>query len=160
MVQRSEQVRLVPQAALQKSGAGKQTTPETPALTQKELDIMFARFAKKARRAFTLVEIMIVVLIIGILLAIAIPNFIRARETSRAKSCQSNLQHIDSAKEQWAMDNKKTSTDAPASSDLAPTYVKSYPTCPSNGTYTIGNVGVTPTCSVGTQSGYNDHKLQ
>ena len=121
---------------------------------------MFARFAKKARRAFTLVEIMIVVLIIGILLAIAIPNFIRARETSRAKSCQSNLQHIDSAKEQWAMDNKKTSTDAPTSSDLAPNYIKAYPSCPSSGTYTIGNVGVAPACSVGTQQGYNDHKLQ
>ena len=122
---------------------------------------MFARFAKKARRAFTLVEIMIVVLIIGILLAIAIPNFIRARETSRAKSCQSNLQHIDSAKEQWAMDNKKTATDtAPTSGDLAPTYIKTYPTCPSNGTYTIDVVGATPACSIGTQAGYNDHKLQ
>src|SRR6476659_357816 len=118
---------------------------------------MFSRFVKKARRAFTLVEIMIVVLIIGILLAIAIPNFIRARETSRAKSCQSNLQHLDSAKEQWAMDNKKTATDtAPASTDLAPTYVKSYPTCPSNGTYTIGQVGTTPTCSIGGTAGtYN-----
>ena len=122
---------------------------------------MFSRFVKKTRRAFTLVEIMIVVLIIGILLAIAIPNFIRARETSRAKSCQSNLQHIDSAKEQWAMDNKKTNTDSPASTDLATTYIKSYPTCPSSGTYTIGNVGTAPTCSVGGTAGaYNAHVLQ
>ena len=123
---------------------------------------MLSRFTKKMRRAFTLVEIMIVVLIIGILLAIAIPNFIRARETARAKSCQSNLQHIDSAKEQWAMDNKKTATDtAPASTDLAPTYVKSYPACPSSGTYTIGQVGTTPTCSIGGTAGtYNAHVLQ
>ena len=124
---------------------------------------MFSRFVKKARRAFTLVEIMIVVLIIGILLAIAIPNFIRARETSRAKSCQSNLQHIDSAKEQWAMDNKKTATDAPGSTDLAPNYLKTYPTCPSNGTYTIGNVGTVPTCTIGTNAAgdaSDDHKLQ
>ena len=123
---------------------------------------MFARFAQKARRAFTLVEIMIVVLIIGILLAIAIPNFIRARETSRAKSCQSNLQHIDSAKEQWAMDNKKTATDtAPLSTDLASTYIKTYPNCPSNGTYSINQVGVTPQCSIGGAAGtYNAHVLQ
>src|SRR5207244_6719969 len=58
------------------------------------------------RKGFTLVEIMIVVLIIGILLAIAVPNFIKARETSRTKSCIANLKQIDAATEQWAMDNK------------------------------------------------------
>src|SRR3569623_885878 len=122
---------------------------------------MLARFAKKARRAFTLVEIMIVVLIIGILLAIAIPNFIRARETSRAKSCQSNLQQIDSAKEQWAMDNKKTTGDTPVSGDLAPTYIKTYPSCPSGGTYTIAGVGTTPSCSIGGTAGaFDAHVLQ
>src|SRR5947199_9113018 len=92
---------------------------------------MMWRLLRRDRRAFTLVEIMIVVLIIGILLAIAIPNFIRARETSRAKSCQANLQQIDSAKEQWAMDNKKTTGDTPVDTDLAPTYIKTYPSCPS-----------------------------
>src|SRR5438552_13514260 len=47
---------------------------------------------------------------IGILLAIAIPNFVKARETSRAKSCIANLKQIDAAKEQWAMDNKAAAT--------------------------------------------------
>ena len=56
--------------------------------------------------AFTLVEIMIVVLIIGILLGIAVPNFIRARETSRSKACIANLKQVDTAKEQYAMDQK------------------------------------------------------
>ena len=109
------------------------------------------KFLKNARHGFTLVEIMIVVLIIGILLAIAVPNFIRARESSRAKSCISNLKQIDSAKEQWAMDNKKTSADTPTDADLygADKYVKSAPACPSSGTYTIAAVGTAPTCSVG-----------
>ena len=114
---------------------------------------MMAKFARKARHGFTLVEIMIVVLIIGILLAIAVPNFIRARETSRAKSCTSNLKQIDSAKEQWAMDNKipAGSTTAPTFTDLvgATKYIKSTPSCPSNGTYTINAIGTNPVCSVG-----------
>lgn len=58
------------------------------------------------RRGFTLVEIMIVVLVIGILLTIAVPNFARAREQSRAKSCIAQLRLIDAAKEQYALDNK------------------------------------------------------
>jgi len=109
-----------------------------------------SKFFRTARKGFTLVEIMIVVLIIGILLAIAVPNFIRARESSRAKSCVSNLKQIDSAKEQWAMDNKKTSADTPATTDLygATKYVKSTPACPASGTYTIAAVGTTPSCSV------------
>ena len=109
------------------------------------------KMLNNARRGFTLVEIMIVVLIIGILLAIAVPNFIRARESSRAKSCVSNLKQIDSAKEQWAMDNKKTSADTPTTADLygATKYVKSTPNCPASGTYAINAIGTTPTCTVG-----------
>jgi prepilin-type N-terminal cleavage/methylation domain-containing protein len=57
------------------------------------------------RRAFTLIEILIVVLVIGILLAIAVPSFVRARESSRARGCIANLKLIDSAKEQYALDH-------------------------------------------------------
>ncbi len=99
------------------------------------------------KKGFTLVEIMIVVLIIGILLAIAVPNFLRARESSRTRSCIANLRQIEAAKEQWAMDNKKGATDTPVQGDLAPTYVKSYPACPSGGTYTIGNMSTNPACN-------------
>jgi competence protein ComGC len=97
------------------------------------------------------VEIMIVVLIIGILLAIAVPNFIKARESSRTKACVANLKQIDSAKEQWAMDNKRDSTDTPQQSDLegAGGYIKTFPECPSGGTYTINAISTDPTCSVG-----------
>src|SRR4051795_4928084 len=98
---------------------------------------MLSKFARQARHGFTLVEIMIVVLIIGILLAIAVPNFIKARETSRSKACVANLKQIDSAKEQWAMDNNKTNGAAVVMTDLvagAAGYIKSTPSCPSGGT--------------------------
>ena len=108
---------------------------------------------------FTLVEIMIVVLIIGILLAIAIPNFVQARETSRAKSCVANLKQIDSAKQQYMMDkNASTFTTATAASaaysatetlgGLAPTYIRSSPVCPAGGIYTTSDATTLPTCSL------------
>lgn len=103
----------------------------------------------KRTKGFTLVEIMIVVLIIGILLAIAVPNFLKARETSRTKTCIANLRQIESGKEQWAMENNQGATATPAQADLTPNYVKSWPGCPSSGTYTIGNMSTNPTCSVG-----------
>ena len=100
------------------------------------------------RRAFTLVEIMIVVLIIGILMAIAVPNFINARETSRRNSCIANLKEIDSAKEEFAMEGMLDTGATVAQTDLVPTYIKSFPTCPGGGTYTIDVVGTDPSCSL------------
>src|SRR5438874_13512058 len=107
------------------------------------MQAMMSRFVKRNLRGFTLVEIMIVVLIIGILLAIAVPNFIKARETSRAKSCVANLKQIQAAKEQWAMDNKIAATGVtPGSSDLigSTSYIKNTPVCNSGGTYTFGDM--------------------
>ncbi|MCL6629477.1 MAG: prepilin-type N-terminal cleavage/methylation domain-containing protein [Armatimonadetes bacterium] len=116
-------------------------------------------------KGFTLIEIMIVVLIIGILLAVAVPSFLKARETSRAKSCVSNLKQIESAKEQWAMDNRKTGTDTPTADDLwggTDPYIKQEPICPSGGTYTINAVQDDPTCSIGANgsSSSDDHVLR
>jgi prepilin-type N-terminal cleavage/methylation domain-containing protein len=113
---------------------------------------------KSLRRAFTLVEIMIVVLIIGILVAIAVPNFIRARESARARACVANLRQIDSAKEQYAMDQKLAQgATMPALSALCGTGTTTYikggaPTCPSSGAYTVGNLGTDPVCSIGTNA--------
>ncbi len=120
--------------------------------------------ANRRHSAFTLVEIMIVVLIIGILLAIAVPNFVRARESARGKACIDNLKQIDAAKEQLAMDNKLATgaADPGLPALVGPTlYIKSTPVCPSNGTYTPNAIGTTPVCSIAANAGatYAPHQL-
>lgn len=108
----------------------------------------------KRRGGFTLIEIMIVILIIAILLAIAIPNFLKGRERSRGATCRANLRMVVTAKEQWAMDNRKSGSDVPTAEDLVTSYIKGasgvMPECPSNGTYSLGNVNTWPVCSIGT----------
>lgn len=117
-------------------------------------------FNSSAQRGFTLVEMMVVVLIIGILLAIAVPSFIKARDTSRRNSCLENLKQIDAAKEQWAMDNRKPSGAPVKMDDIAGTYMKgpaTGPLCPSAGTYVVNPVGTAPACSLGPTPSH--HKL-
>ncbi|MBI4658125.1 MAG: type II secretion system protein [Verrucomicrobia bacterium] len=98
---------------------------------------------------FTLVEIMIVVAIIGLLAAIAIPNFVKARTTAQKNACIQNLKQVDSAKEQWALENKKTEGASTTGSETAiNAFMKSAPTCPGGGTYTYGAIGTSPTCSL------------
>ena len=92
---------------------------------------------------FTLVEIMIVVAIIGLLAAIAIPNFVKARETAQLNSIVNNLRITEGAKDQWALENKKGTGDMPVDTDLAP-YMKNSTYPPSSvvgETYNILAVG-------------------
>ena len=98
---------------------------------------------------FTLVEIMIVVAIIGLLAAIAIPNFVRARQTAQQNACLNNLRIIDAAKQQWALENKKEPTDTPTQSEVMPYLGKGQlPICPAGGTYTINAGWKDPVCSL------------
>ena len=107
---------------------------------------------------FTLVEIMIVVAIIGLLAAIAIPNFVRARTTSQTNACINNLRQLDGAKQQWALENKVSATATPQGTDIQPYLGRGtaggLPTCPADSqktfttSYQVNNVSTAPTCLI------------
>jgi prepilin-type N-terminal cleavage/methylation domain-containing protein len=108
---------------------------------------------------FTLVEIMIVVAIIGLLAAMAVPNIAQARETARRKLCVVNLKQIEGAMQRWSLDMNKDEGQAVTYSDIR-NYLKGSLACPSGGTsfedsYTITTVDAVPLC----QKKPDTHKL-
>jgi len=103
---------------------------------------------KKQKKGFTLVEIMIVVAIIGLLAAIAVPSFINARAKSIQNSCFNNLRLIDGAKDQFALDNSNTAPTAISQLVGTGAYLKDTPVCKGGGTYTLNALGTKPSCDV------------
>lgn len=102
-----------------------------------------------ARRGFTLLEILIVVSVVGILVALAIPNFLKSRVQARKQLCIENLSQIESAKQIWGMETGKKDGDIPSKDDLigSDRYIKRMPQCAAGGSYTLNPIGTTATCS-------------
>ena len=90
------------------------------------------------------------IIFIPMMMAIAIPNFVKARETAQMNACINNLRQIDAAKNEWALENNKTTNNVPTAQDLNQYITGGFASlhCPAGGTYTIGPVGQAPTCSI------------
>lgn len=107
---------------------------------------------RAARSGFTLVEIMIVVLIIGLLAMIAIPNVKRSLDKARLQAIRVNLRTIDSVKTQWAAENKKGGNETPSEADLAPFFNGGkFPAKVVGETYQINAVDQPPTALMGSK---------
>jgi competence protein ComGC len=142
---------LDPPASKPKEIAMHQPPPPLSATTQ----------ADKSRTPTVLIILLVVgivgfvgIAMIGLLAAIAIPNFVKARQTAQMNMCINNLRMIDGAKQQWALEHKKESTDTPTQGEVV-VFLRNQqlPVCAAGGIYTLNAAGEEPTCSV------PDHRL-
>ena len=113
---------------------------------------MLRLIAKRRTGGFTFLELTIAIMIIGLFLAVAIPNFMKARDKTRLNVCVENMKQIEVAKEQHAIEAKKNAGDPVRFDELVP-YLKEVPECPAGGGYTLWTIGQNVECS------YPGHEL-
>lgn len=102
---------------------------------------------RRRATAFTLLEVMIVVLVVGVLISIAVPSMMTARANSARRGCQQIMRALDVAKAQYAAEENIPEGAAVTMPDLVP-YLKREPRCPLDGVYDLGTIGSLTTCSI------------
>ncbi len=92
----------------------------------------------------------VMIFFLGLLAAIAVPNFVKAREAAQNNACRNNLRAIDGAKATWVLENNKKPNDVMVDADLfGPiSYIREKPVCPAGGVYTLNRADASPTCSI------------